>query len=60
MSGWFSLLSYFVGISELYANNVDHNRTPCSAASELGVHYLLMSVLWYAGLELVDEVNSGH
>ena len=60
MSGWFSLLSYFVGIFELYANSVDHNRIPCSAASELGLHCLRMSVLWYAGLELVDEVNSGH
>ena len=59
MSGWFSLLSYFVGIFELYANSVDHNRIPCSAASELGLHCLRMSVLWYAGLELVDEVNSG-
>ena len=28
-------------------------------ASELGLHCLRMSVLWYAGLELVDEVNSG-
>ena len=38
---------------------MDHNRIPCSAASELGLHCLRMSVLWYAGLELVDEVNSG-
>ena len=36
-----------------------HNRIPCSAASELDLHCLRMSVLWYAGLELVDEVNSG-
>ena len=44
----------------LYANCVDHARTPCSAVSELGLHCLLMCLLWYAGLELVDEVNSGH
>ena len=46
-----------MGIFELYANDVDHDRTPCSAASELGLHCLLMSLLWDAGLELVDEAN---
>ena len=47
-------------ISEFYANSVDHDRTPHSAASDLGLHFLLMSLLWDAGLELVDEANSGH
>ena len=42
-------------ISELYANDVEHDRTPCSAASELGLHRLLMSLLRDAGFELVDE-----
>ena len=41
-------------------NNVDHDRTPRSAASDLGLHCLPMSVLGDARLEWVDEVNYGH
>ena len=49
-----------VRISEFNANSVDHDRTPHSAASDLGLHFLLMPHLWDAALELVGEVDSGH
>ena len=37
--------SCFVEISELNANNADPDQTPRSAASDLGLHFLLMSLL---------------
>ena len=53
MSGCFSFLIFmfqkflcFVEISELNANSVDSDQTPHSAASDLGLHCLLMSLLW--------------
>ena len=39
------LLSLFVEISELSANSVDPDQTPRSAASDLGIHCLPMSLL---------------
>ena len=48
VSGYFSLLSCFIEISELTANSVDSDRTPRSAASDLGLHCLPMSLLWEA------------
>ena len=38
-------------ISELNANSVDPDQTPHSAASDLGLHGLPMSLLWDARLE---------
>ena len=44
----FLLLSFIVEILVLNANSVDPNQTPCSAASDLGLHYLPMVLLWDA------------
>ena len=48
------LLSYFVEISEFYANKVDPDQTSRSAASDLGIHRLPMSLLWDARLKWVN------
>ena len=48
MPGLFLLLPRFIEISELNANCVDPDQTPRSAASDLGLHCLLMSLLWNA------------
>ena len=48
VTGYFLLLSCFVEISEFNANNVDSDQTPRSAASDLGLHCLPMSLLWDA------------
>ena len=50
MSGKFLLLSCFVEISELNANSVDPDQAPHSAASDLGLHGLPVSLLWDARL----------
>ena len=47
---FFLLLSCFVDISELNANIVDPDQTPRSAASDLDLHCLLVSLLWDARL----------
>ena len=44
------LLPCFIEISEHYANSVDPDQTPLSAASDQGLHCLLMSLLWNARL----------
>ena len=44
--GWFLLLPYFKELSELNANNVDPDKTPRSAASDLGLRCLSMPLLW--------------
>ena len=46
----FFLLSCFVEISDFYANSVDPNQTPQSAASDQGLHCLQMSLYWTLGL----------
>ena len=46
MSDYFSLLPFFVEISELIANSVDPDLTPRSAASDQGLHCLPMYLLW--------------
>ena len=51
MSGYLFLLSCFEEMSELNANSVDPDQTPRYAASDLGLHCLLMSLLWDAGLK---------
>ena len=43
----------FVEFSEFNANSVDPDRTPRSAASDLGLHRLPVSLLWGAMLKLV-------
>ena len=50
VSGYFLLLPCFIGVSELNANSVDPDQTPRSAASDLGLHCLPMSLLRDAGL----------
>ena len=44
MSGWFLLLPCFIEISVFNANSVDPDQTPLSAASDLGLHCLPMSL----------------
>ena len=44
------LLPCFIEISVFNANRVDPDQTPRSAASDLGLHCLSMSLLWNAGL----------
>ena len=46
--GKFLLLSCFIEISKLNANSVDPDQTPRSAASDLGLHCLPVSLLWDA------------
>ena len=50
---WVSL-SCVVEISELSANSVYPDQTPRSAASDLGLHCLQMSLLWDARLTWVN------
>ena len=54
MSGKFLLIPYFVEIHVLNANSADPDQTPRSAASDLGLHCLLMSHLWDARLKWVN------
>ena len=42
------LLPYFKKISVLNANSVNPDQMPCSAACDLGLHNLPMSLLWDA------------
>ena len=46
VSGWFLLLPSLIEISFLFANSIDSDQTPRSAASDLGLYCLLMSLLW--------------
>ena len=48
VSGYLNLLPCFIEIPEFNANSVDPDQTPRSAASDLGVHCLPMSLLWDA------------
>ena len=40
----------------LNANSVDPDQTPSSVASDLGLHYLPMSLLWYAGFNGLKQI----
>ena len=42
-------------ISEFNANSVDPDQTPRSAASNLGLHCLPMSLLWHIRLKWVKK-----
>ena len=44
---------WLVFISELNANSIDPDQTPRSAASDLDLHRLPMSLLWNARLKWV-------
>ena len=56
MGVWlFFIIVVFVEISELNANSVDPDQTPHSAASDLDLHCLLMSLLWDARLIWVKK-----
>ena len=58
VSGKFLLNSCFVEISELYANSVDPDQTPHSAASDLSLHCLPMSLLSEARYKWVKRDQS--
>ena len=53
MSGQFLVLPCFVEIPVLNANNVDPDQTLRSAASDLGLHCLLVSLLWLTDVSVV-------
>ena len=53
--GFFFLLPSFLEIPVFNANSVDFDQTPRSAASDLGLHCLLMSLLWDARLKWVKS-----
>ena len=42
---WLVFITMFVEISEFNANSVDPDQTPRSAASDLGLYFLQMSLL---------------
>ena len=48
MSEWFLLLIFIIEILVLNANSVDLDQMPRSVASDLGLHYLPISLLWDA------------
>ena len=48
------MIMFFLEISELNANSEDPDQTPRYAASDLGLHCLLMSLLWDTRLKLVN------
>ena len=50
------LLTCFIEISVLNANRVDPDQTPRSAASDLDIYYLPMSLLRDARLKWVNAV----
>ena len=56
MSGYILLLSWFIEISELNANILDTGQRSHSAASDLGLHCLPMSILWDAKLKWVKLI----
>ena len=51
------LLLCLVETSELNANGVDSDQTPCSVASDLGLHCLPVSYLWDSRLKWVKFVS---
>ena len=42
-------------MAKLFANNGDPDQTPGSAASDLGLHCLPITLLWVSRLQLVKE-----
>ena len=55
IKGAWSLLSCFVEISEINANSEDPDQTPYSAASDLDLHCLPVSIFWDARLKWVKD-----
>ena len=52
--GVWLVIIMFCRMSKLNANSVDPDQTPSYAASELGLNYLPMSLLWGARLKWVN------
>ena len=50
---WLVFIIMFVEISEFNANGVDPDQMPRSAASDLGLHCLPVSLLWDAMLKWI-------
>ena len=48
VSCWFLFMPCFIEIPVFNANNIKPDQTPQSAASDLGLHCLLISLLWDA------------
>ena len=55
VSGLFLLLPYVIETPVLNANSVDSDWTPHSAASDLSLHCLPMSLLWEARHKWVNN-----
>ena len=55
VSGYFLLLPCFTEIPFRNVNSADPDQTPQSAASDLGLHYLPVSLLWDARHKWVNS-----
>ena len=53
---WLVFIIIFCRISELNANSIDPDQTPHSAASDLGLYCLPMSLLWDARFKWVNSL----
>ena len=53
VSDLFLLLSFIIESPVLNINSVNPNQTPRSAASDLGLHCLPISLLWNASHKLI-------
>ena len=52
------IISIFIEISVLNANNVDPDQTPCYTVSDLGLYCLPMSLLWDNRQKLVKHMKT--
>ena len=57
MSEKFLSLPCFIEIHVFNSNNVDPGQMPCSAVSDLGLHCLLMSLLWKAKVKTASRLS---
>ena len=58
VTGYLLLLPCFTEIFVCNANSEDPDKTPCSAASDLGLHCFPMSFLWDGRHKLVTKARS--
>ena len=56
VTSYFLLLLCFIAIPVFNANSIDPDQTPRSVASDLGQHYLLMSLLCDTEYKYVKKV----
>ena len=44
-------------MAKLFANSEDPDQTPCSVASDLGLHCLLITLLWMSRIQWIKVKN---